>query len=218
MTLQRRWLFAIFVVLAGCRDVAAPPSPPANASPQLDLTAASVDQPPPPAGPGFLRQAPSAPPLETYQTSFWAYDGEASGVTVNYQPAAGQLVGQPFLRFDIPKNGLVTGADGVRTKRGDSVLVTVIIDPVTFTVDFQPSGVWFSNGNSARLTIWYENADPDLNGDGVVDDVDQLLQQQIALWYHASATHWEPLSSLNDPTLPSVSTVLSHFSEYAVSY
>ena len=112
----------------------------------------------------------------------------------------------------------MTGADGVRTKRGDSVLVTVIIDPVTFTVDFQPSGVWFSNGNSARLTIWYENADPDLNGDGVVDNVDQLLQQQIALWYHASATHWEPLSSLNDPTLPSVSTVLSHFSEYAVSY
>ena len=92
------------------------------------------------------------------------------------------------------------------------------IDSVTFTVDFQPSGVWFSNGNPARLTIWYENAAPDLNGDGVVDSVDQVLQQQIALWYHDGATHWVPLSSVNDPTLPSVSTVLYHFSEYAVSY
>ena len=218
MTPQCRCLFVILVVLAGCRDVAAPPSPPASASPQLDLTATSVDQSPPPAGPGFLRQAPSAPPLETYQTSFWAYDGEASGVTVNYQPAAGQLVGQPFLRFDIPKNGLAAGADGVRTKRGDSVLVTVTIDPVTFSVAFEPSGVWFSNGIPARLTIWYENADPDLNGDGVVDSVDQLLRQQIALWYHADKVYWVPLSSVNDPTLPSVSTVLYHFSEYAVSY
>src|SRR2546428_10460407 len=88
MTPQCRCLFVILVVLAGCRDVAAPPSPPASASPQLDLTATSVDQSPPPAGPGFLRQAPSAPPLETYQTSFWAYDGGASGGMGNYLPAA----------------------------------------------------------------------------------------------------------------------------------
>src|SRR5437899_2716854 len=87
----------------------------------------------------------------------------ATGRTV-----AGQPVRQPFLRFDIPQNGLVPGADGVRTKRGDAVLVTVTLDPVTFSVAFEPSGVWFSNGIPARLTIWYENADPDLNGDGVV--------------------------------------------------
>src|SRR5437879_11692906 len=117
MTPQCRCLFVILVVLAGCRDVAAPPSPPASASPQLDLTATSVDQSPPPAGPGFLRQAPSAPPLETYQTSFWAYDGGASGVTVNYQSAAGQTVGQPFLRLVFTEHGLCTGAEGVRWER-----------------------------------------------------------------------------------------------------
>jgi len=218
MTLRRRWLFAILVVLAGCRDVAAPPSAPVSARPQLSWSVDSASLVAFPPEVHILRQAPSVPPLETYQTSFWAYDGEASGVTVNYQPAAGELVGQPFLRFDIPKNSIAAGAGGQRTSRGDSVLVTVIIDPVTFTVDFQPSGVWFCNGIPARLTIWYENADPDLNGDGVVDSVDQLLQQQIAVWYHAGMMHWVPLSSANDPTLPSVSTVLYHFSEYAVSW
>ena len=218
MTLRRRWLFAMLVVLAGCRDIAAPPSPPVSARPQLDWTGDAASQVSSPPEVHILRQAPGAPLLETYQTSFWAYDGEASGVTVNYQPAPGQLVGQPFLRFDIPKNALAAGAGGERTSRGDSVLVTVIIDLVTFTVDFQPSGVLFSNGIPARLTIWYENADPDLNGDGVVDSVDQMLQQQIALWYHDGAMHWVPLASANDPTVPSVSTVLYHFSEYAPSW
>jgi hypothetical protein len=85
-------------------------------------------------------------------------------------------------------------------------------------VDFQPSGVWFSHGLPARLTIWYENADPDLNGDGVVDPTDQMLQQQIALWGRAENAAWVRLLSDNDPTLPSVSTVLHHFSEYAVSW
>jgi len=210
MTLRRQSLFSILVVLVACRDVAAPPNAPAVADLQVSW--------PSPAAMHLLRQAAAAPALETYQVSFWACDGEASTVTVNYQPVAGESVGQPFLRFDIPKNGLVTGPGGVRLKRGDSLLVTLTIDPVTFAVDFQPSGVWFSNGLPAQLTIWYENADPDLNGDGVVDATDQMLQQQIALWGRAEHVPWVRLLSDNDPTLPSVSTVLHHFSEYAVSW
>jgi hypothetical protein len=217
MTPRRPWLFAILAVLAGCRDVAAPASDPAFANPQLGWSGPGFTLPSP-AGIHMLRQAADAPPLETYQVSFWACDGEASTVTVNYQPVGAQPVGQPFLRFDIPKNALVTDAGGERMKRGDSVLVTLTIDPVTFAVDFQPSGVWFSRGIPAQLTIWYENADPDLNGDGVTDASDQLLQQEIALWGHAADTPWVRLPSDNDTTLPSVSTVLRHFSEYAVSW
>src|SRR5947209_14145048 len=121
----------------------------------------------------ILQQAPTAPPLQTYQVSFWAYTGQASTVTVNYQPAAGQAVGQPFLRFDIPKNGLRAGADGVSLKRGDSVFVTLTMDPVNLSVAFQPTGVLFSIGSPASLTLWYGNANPDLNRDGVVDATDQ---------------------------------------------
>ena len=220
MTFRRSWLLAIPVVLAACTDVTAPPSRPAVApvQPAWASDAAAADRPNTTAQVHILRQSPFAPPLETYQVSFWACDGEASGITVNYQPAAGELVGQPFLRVDIPKNALTQGPDGDRMRRGDSVLVTVTIDPVNFTVDFDPAGVFFSNGTPARLTIWYENADPDLNGDEVVDGVDQLLQQQLALWFHSGDRRWVPMPSANDPTLPSVTTALYHFSEYAVSW
>ncbi len=208
---------AILLTLAGCRDVAAPLNENV-AGPQLSMTGEVVGQATSSRQIHILQQASTAPPLETYQVSFWAYVGKASTVTVNYQPAAGQSVGQPFLRFDIPKKGLVAGADGAPLHRGDSVSVTLTIDPVSFSVHFQPSGVLFSTRFPANLAIWYENANPDLNGDGVVDATDQMLRQQLALWYHAAKTHWIKLSSNNDTTLPSVSTALYHFSEYAVSW
>lgn len=166
----------------------------------------------------ILRQAPTAPPLEAYRLSFWAHVGKASTVTVNYQPAAGQWVGEPFLRFDIPKNGLVAGANGVRLRKGDSVWVTLTIDSLSFSVHFQPAGVLFSTKFPANLAIWYGNADPDLNGDGVVNGKDKQLERQLAFWYHAAKTHWSQLSSNNDATQLSVSTALYHFSEYAVSW
>jgi len=208
MIVRRSWVCAILVVAAACRDVAAPPM-------QRAVTAVSL---PSPAGIHMLRQAPGAPALETYQVSFWACDGEASGVVVNYLPGAGQTVGQPFLRFSVPKNSMATDPNGTRLRRGDSVLITLTIDPVTFAVDFQPSGVWFSNGVPAELTFWYQNADPDLNGDGVVDATDAQLAQQIAVWGRAAGRRWTALPSNADPTLPSVSTTVQHFSEYAVSW
>lgn len=206
------WLpVAVVLVLAGCRDATAPFA-------ESTALAYVASQPPAAAVPHVLRQAAGAPPLETYRVSFWARDGEGSTATVNYQPAAGESVGQPFLRFDIPKNALATSPDGARMNRGDSVLVTLTIDPVTFAVEFQPSGMWFSKGSPAQLTIWYENADPDLNGDGVTDATDQLLEQQIAVWGHTANTRWIRLPSDNDATLPSVSALVYHFSEYAVSW
>jgi hypothetical protein len=206
------WLpVAILLAFAGCRDVAAPQTEP-------DLLGRVVHQPPAPTEVHILQQASTAPPLKTYRASFWAHKGTASTVTVNYQPAAAQWVGEPFLRFDIPKNGLVAGADGAPLKRGDSVWVTLTIDSVSFSVHFQPSGVLFSKNFPANLVIWYENANPDLNGDGVVNGKDKQLEQQLAFWYHAAKTRWSKLSSHNDTTQLSVSTALYHFSEYAVSW
>jgi hypothetical protein len=102
-----------------------------------------------------------------------------STVAVDYRPAAGQSVGQPFLRFRIPKFGLKTGPDGARLYGADSVFITMTIDSVKLSVDFQPSGVTFSEVFAAGLIIWYANANPDLNCDGVVDSTDQALAQQL---------------------------------------
>jgi hypothetical protein len=166
-----------------------------------------------------LRQSPQAPPLERYQVSFWARKSGASSVRVNYLPEAGQPVGAPFLRFDIPRDGLVSTPDEGHLGRRDSVLITLTIDPVTFSVDFQPSGVTFSKRLPASLSIWYGNADPDMNGDGVVDSADQTVAGQLALWTRdVSQSSWLQLFSGIDPVEPVVFSTLFHFSEYTVSW
>jgi hypothetical protein len=103
--------------------------------------------------------------------------------------------------------------------RGDSLVITITIDPVDFSVDFQPTGVLFSNTAPASLTLWYENANPDLDGDGVVDSTDDALRQQLTFYYQLAGTNtWTKHPSKNDPAMPSVTGALYHFSEYALSW
>ncbi len=167
----------------------------------------------------MLRQSPSAPRLQTYRMSYWARRGTQTTVQVNYRARPGQSQGDPFLRFRIPINGLVAGANGVPLDRGDSVRITLTIDSVNFRVDFQPSGVVFSKSSPAQLAIWYQDANPDLNGDGRVDATDEALEQQLAIWTQSNRTDpWKQLSSGNDTTQKLVTAALYHFSLYAVSW
>ncbi|PYO75466.1 MAG: hypothetical protein DMD64_00430, partial [Gemmatimonadetes bacterium] len=96
---------------------------------------------------------------------------------------------------------------------------TLTIDSVLLNVDFQPSGVVFSKSSPAQLAIWYQNANPDLNEDGVVDAIDAALKQQLAIWYKsAKADPWRQLWSKNDVTLELVTVALHHFSQYSVAW
>ena len=114
---------------------------------------------------------------------------------------------------------MIAGANGVPLDRGDSVRITLTIDSVSFQVDFRPSGVLFSKSSPAQLAIWYQDANPDLNGDGRVDGTDQALEQQLAIWTQSNKTDaWKQLSSGNDTTQQLVTAALYHFSLYAVSY
>jgi hypothetical protein len=170
-----------------------------------------------------LRQAATAPALETYQISFWACRDAASTITVNYLPAAGASAGQPFLRFDIPRGGLLSvptewRSGPLRLGQHDSVRITLTIDPATFAVQFAPSGLVFSRQHPATLAIWYGNADPDLNGDGVVNSADQALENQLAVWVREQTpAPWRRLSS-GTVSGEWISTLVPHFSEYAVSW
>lgn len=208
----RRSLTPLTLVLiaVGCSDqtgpspVAAPPS----FAEVVSLT-----------GTPILRQSPTAPPLETYRVSFWARRDRAATVTVNYLPRSGQPVGEPFLLFYIPKGGLKRGPDRPHLHGRDSILITLTIDPDSFVVDFQPSGVVFDKRHRAKLVLWYGNANPDLNGDGTVDATDEALREQLAIWTrHGKQARWQKLLSLTDPTQPFVFTQLRHFSQYAVSW
>ena len=212
MLTRRVWLsVAVLLAVAGCRDATAPIAGP-NAL--ADVVA-------PPSGDGvhILQQAPTAPPLETYQVSFWARKDRASSVVVNYQPAAGGSVGRPFLRFDVPKRGLRTGGAAAHLGHRDSVLITMTIDPVDFSVDFEPSGVRFSGKHPAILAVWYGNANPDLNGDGVADAADQALVELLAIWGRpAKPAPWMKTVSKKLTGQQWVVGAIRHFSEYAVSW
>lgn len=210
----RRYVMSLTLVLiaAGCSDQTGPS--PAAVPPPL-----AVVVPLPPPGTHLLQQAPTAPRLTTYQRSFWAKRGTQTTVYVNYRRRPGQWFPDPFLRFKIPINGLVAGADGVPLDRGDSVRITLTIDTLNFNVDFQPSGVVFSNSSPAQLAIYYENANPDLNADGVVDAADQALREQLAIWYRGSkAGAWKQVWSKNDTSEEVVTATVYHFSQYAVAW
>ena len=209
----RRYLMPLTVVLvaAGCTDQTGP-SPTAVPVPLAALV-------PPPPGTHILQQSPTAPRLQTYQVSFWARRGTQTTVFVNYRRRPGQWFPDPFLRFRIPINGLVAGAGGVPLARGDSVRITLTIDTVSFNVDFQPSGVLFSSSSPAQLAIWYQDANPDLNGDGDVDAADQALKDQLAIWYRGSkAGPWKQIWSKNDTSQEVVTAALYHFSQYSVAW
>jgi len=209
MPVRRALIPLALALLAACSDQVGPSS----AAPGLNA------QRVPRSSIRILQQSATAPALASYRVAFWAYVGQSSLVTVRYQPSAGQVVGDPFLRFEIPRNGLVAGASGMPLRRGDSVAITLTIDPGTFLVDFQPSGVMFFPSAPARLALWYGNANLDLNGNGVLDGNDRTLMDQLAIWYHLSpSASWFKQLSKNDPAQTLVGTELYHFSEYAVSW
>ena len=212
MFVRRSWTaLAVMLVFVACEDTTGPVNDRAVPGPQLSWSAAAQTR--------ILQQSASAPPLEAYSVSFWAFVGKTSTVRVRYQPAAPESQGDPFLRFEIPKQGLATSADGTRLRRGDSVYITLTIDAVSLDVHFEPSGVSFSKIWPAALTIWYGNANPDLNGDGLVDGTDQTLAERLAVWSQTRKTQrWHKLASKNNTRRKFVSARLYHFSEYAVCW
>src|SRR5262245_48411378 len=164
-----------------------------------------------------LHQDASAPALETYQLSFWVRRDKPTDVRVDYVPNPGKKDGDRFLQFQIPDNG-IAGWPGVeQLGKHDSVEITLTIDPVLLSVHFEPSGLIFKQGKPAKLTIWYGHADPDLNGDGVVDATDWDLASQISIWYEGKHKS-RRVRSENDWVRQKVEGKLHHFSEYAVSW
>jgi len=203
----RRCLVALAVAFAfvACRDAAGPVTERVVPGPQFSRM--------PAAGIRMLEQSPSAPPLQTYRVSFWARHDRQSTVTVNYRS------GQRFLRFRIPRFGLAEGPGDTRLRGSDSIRITLTIDPLKLSVDFQPSGVEFSKVLAPVLTLSYANANPDLNGDGEVDARDQTVEQLLGLWTQTrGAQRWLKLASKNDTMQEFVSARLYHFSEYALSW
>ena len=213
---------ALALVAARCSDQVGPPS-------------LAVQQP------HFLRWAGSSPPqftaigalpggttggalkaslsgglsLSQYTATFWAVRGEQRSIQINYVSATGDTSWQ-FLRLTTTDPVYVPGLGDLAP--GDSVPITVTIDPYTVKVSLEPTGLVF--GDPAQLEISYGGADGDLNGDGVVDDADAYIESQLlGLWYREGAdSSWERIPAVESLANKSFTSQLPHFCEYAVSW
>lgn len=165
----------------------------------------------------FLRAAGDAPALQTDHIEFWAKAGDGIEREIRYSNTAPGYNGDECLEFKIPGNGLYKRPDGSRFQKGDSVLISVrIVDLQHFAFEFQPSGLQFDPDHPAELRISFRWADPDLNGDGVVDDRDRSFS--FGIWkQEADGLPWKRITSQRDSDLQEVRADILGFTKYAMA-
>lgn len=137
----------------------------------------------------FVRFADSAVPLLTRQASFWAKSGEDRELIMEYAD------GEDFLEFEVDDDSLEAYPDGRLFQPGDSVLITVTVDPTNrFLFTFEPAGLKFRNSSPAELEIEFRRRDADINGDGVVNAADEALLNDLRIWQRERpGDPWSPL-------------------------
>lgn len=119
--------------------------------------------------------------LDNYQTSFWAFRGRETSVEVHYR--APDATWMPFALLTVPPSALLRRPGGELFRDGDSVLISLTLDPLTLDVEFQPSGLVFSSSTPAQFQLRYTGANPDLDTNGRVDSVDdQIRRTQLGIW------------------------------------
>ena len=216
----RRFLISLALFAVACSDRVGPP--PAQ-TPHFVRWAGSlapqftaIGTLPGPAGDGaFVPSLSGGLSLDRYTAAFWAVRGEQRSLQINYLSSTGDT-SFAFLQLTIADPVYVPGRGDLAP--GDSVLITVTIDPENIKVSLEPTGLLF--GDPAELRISYGGADGDLNADGVVDAADADIEiQLLGLWYREGAeSAWTRISASQSLADKSFISALLHFSEYAVSW
>ena len=153
--------------------------------------------------------------LAEYTATFWAVRGQQRSVQINYLSATGDTSSR-FLLLAIADPVYAPGRGNLAL--GDSVLISLTVDPYNIKVSLQPTGLLF--GDPAQMQISYAGAGGDLNGDGVVDSTDAYIESHLlGMRYRESADSvWAPIPATQSLAAKSFSSALPHFSEYAVSW
>ncbi|MDT8436317.1 MAG: hypothetical protein RRA92_06130 [Gemmatimonadota bacterium] len=212
---RRRWwlaaaCFAVVLAGAACGDdgPAGPGDGDGNTVPEAQLL--------------FLRQAASAPPLETTSLEFVATAGERTSVEIRYQPRPGEDSGERFLRFELEDGSLLRyppdhpTRPGQAFQPGDTVHIRITVDdPALFRATFEPSGLEFSAAAPAELEFAYPEADGDFDDDGLEDPE---LEEEIDIWRQENpGDDWERAGTLQDIELDEVEATLTKFSRYGLA-
>jgi len=152
--------------------------------------------------------------LDQYVVSFWAVRGESRSVQINYSSSIDNQA-HPFLLLTTTDPRFVPGIGELAM--GDSVLITVAIDTSKIGVILEPSGLQF--GEPAQMQIWYGGAGGDLNGDGVADSSDSVIEAKLlGLWYREDGSEpWTILGASQLLEERSFTYALPHFCEYEIA-
>jgi hypothetical protein len=213
----RRALIPLALVLfaGGCADENVPTAAPPAPTPHALRWAGSI-------APQFIAPHDGLQPslssglsLDRNTVTFWAVRGQQRSVQINYASSSGRT-DSPFLLLSITDPFYAPGRGWIRS--GDSVLVTVTVDPSNIKVSLEPTGLLF--GESAKMKIWYGGAGGDLNGNGVVNGGDgQIESQVLGLWYREGRNSpWTTIPATQSLADKSFTAALRHFSEYEVCF
>lgn len=200
-------LVAMLLLIAACGDDE-PTSPGPIPVPEAQLT--------------FLRQAPTAPPLLTTDTTVIATRGQDLEVRLFYAPPAGSgsATGEEFLRLKIDEETLLRypashPRQGALFQDGDTVSIRIQVAPQDIIATLEPNGLLFNTNEPAKLKLRYAEADEDIDDDG---DDDPELEVEIDMWRQETpGDPWFRIGNVKSEDLDEVEADLFGFSRYALA-
>ncbi len=152
--------------------------------------------------PCVLRHATDGPPLATLETSFVAVQGRRAQLDFDWSD------GEWYGKVIIPRDAQLLDASGRPLAKGESVLITVELDPDRYLVRFGPHGSTFLGRNPALLIFDVERADF-----GTADP------RATRIWYQPyEGDAWSALASTWDIKNWAIEVPIYHFSNYAVAW
>lgn len=166
-----RWLlFVVAVGFIGCIDTPMPLDPTLPAGEGSDGRATSGGSVAS-SGPLFLEFDAQAPALENQDTTIVAVAGQDMRLRMLFQGLSGS---DRFLELEFDEETLwrypaAHPRAGAPFQPGDTVTITVAVDPVTLAVTLGPEGLELNPDEPAELELGYRFADPDFDGDGTPD-------------------------------------------------
>lgn len=172
------------------------------------------------ATPVFLRHDPLGPGFASLDTSFVAVGGQDHRIRMFPQGLSDGS--DRFLEFELEKGSLSLypaghPLAGQTIGTGDTLTISIRIDPTRLQVEFSPSGLVFDPDEPASLDLSYRFADPDFDGDG---SPDPQLVPLIGMYHQASpGGPWIRLDAEQDLLDKKIELDELHgFSRYALAF
>ncbi len=151
-------------------------------------------------------------------TGFYAVKGRSYDVVLRFGSASG-TPGDKVLEFQLSAASLLKRPDGTAIANGDSVFIEIVPDTTGKMVfSFYPSGLAFDSTAPALVTMWCNHAAADLNGDGVVNALDEQLWYEMAVWKRETSDDpWGKQLTTRSSDGSQLQTLVSGFSSFSVA-